>query len=153
MKQVARAGEGIRKPLVVVTGGEPGLQLTRPSGLLFLAMLRDAGMVTAVETNGTVNLECAEHLLDHITVSPKPLVGIEGMDHIVQRRGTDLKVVVPSPFNVEACLLLGRGFRHHFFQPMDRGDLGQEATPMAVGLASMLGWRVSIQVHKHAGWE
>ena len=50
---------------VIFTGGEPALQLTAE----LVALFRNAGFFTAIETNGTVNVAALG--LDWITVSPK----------------------------------------------------------------------------------
>ena len=53
---------------VILTGGEPALQLTAP----LLGQLKRAGKIIHIETNGTVRLadDVAAHI-DWITVSPK----------------------------------------------------------------------------------
>ena len=75
-----REGE---RPLVVITGGEPMLQL---DGAL-IAALHGRGFEIAVETNGTLP---APPGIDWICVSPK--AGTE----VVQRSGDELKLVWPQ---------------------------------------------------------
>lgn len=163
----------LRAPFVVLSGGEPMLQLGRPEGLDLLHGLKLRGFTLAVETNGTIEIPgfVLTHL-DHVTVSPKPLMAgatsLTTIDHIRQRSGDDLKVIVPTPFSDEDLHRLAVGFTHRFVQPMDPAALrwttgtsttppeGGESDPLywldeAVGMASRLGWRVSLQTHKLAG--
>lgn len=61
-------GQGGGAFLVVITGGEPGLQNLQP----LLNLLHARGAVVALETNGTVYQSWMEHV-DHVCVSPKVL--------------------------------------------------------------------------------
>src|SRR4051794_33353616 len=76
-------GKGIDGRLVVITGGEPMLQLDEA----LVEALHTRGFRVAVETNGTLP---AVARLDWICVSPKA-----GTD-VVQRRGNELKLVWPQ---------------------------------------------------------
>ena len=71
------------KPFIVLTGGEPLLQLDEK----LIDALHDAGFEIAVETNGTLKVPPA---IDWVCVSPK--AGAE----FVQRSGDELKLVVPQ---------------------------------------------------------
>src|SRR5579872_1784535 len=71
-------GEGSNQRLVVITGGEPMLQLDEA----LLGALHDRRFKVAVETNGTL---AALAGLDWICVSPK------AGTHVVQREGNELK--------------------------------------------------------------
>ena len=131
--------------LVVLTGGEPVLQLRRHDGRAFIALLRNAGMRVAVETNGTTSLDGLT--FDHVTA----LRGSLSLDHIKVREGTDLKVIVPQPLPWAAMTeAKGWRFTHRFLQPMDvdGGDCVQGALD-TLALARAHGWRVSLQSHKH----
>lgn len=144
----------MRAPLAVLTGGEPMLQLGRSDleGVALVNLLHVAGFEVAIETNGTVRID--DNLaLDHITVSPKPLMHapVPRLDHVLQVTGDDLKVIVPTPFAEDALAEFGDGFRNQYVQPMDRGDRGFAALPEAIKVAGRLGWRVSVQTHKHLG--
>lgn len=144
---------GWSRPAAVITGGEPLLQLRRSEGVEFLHRLRDRGVFVAVETNGTQRIPAEVlALLGHVTVSPKGLVGRGGdSDHIVQRVGTDFKVVVPCPFEVGTLQELAQGFDHQFVQPKDEDGDPLHNRQVAIDLARRLGWRVSFQMHKLAG--
>src|SRR3982751_4293912 len=76
-------GEGPANRLVVITGGEPMLQLDAT----LIDALHARGFRIAMETNGT--LPAAEEI-DWICVSPK------AGTNVVQRRGNELKLVWPQ---------------------------------------------------------
>lgn len=139
------ASVSMRDPLIVLTGGEPGLQLVTQSGRDFIATKRHR---LAIETNGTVELPEG---IDHITVSPKVYAGRLGLDHVLQRTGTDLKVVVPSAVTDDDIEHLRVGFQHLYLQPLDIGDLGRSSLAVARQAAERLGGRVSLQTHKLIG--
>src|SRR5205085_7422292 len=92
-------------PLVVITGGEPMLQLDAA----LIDALHARGFGIAVETNGTLP---APDGIDWICVSPKA-----GTD-VVQRYGDELKLVWPQE-GIDPADLLGWDFRHYLIQPMD----------------------------------
>jgi len=124
-------------PLVVITGGEPMLQLDAP----LIDALHARGFEIAVETNGTLPAPAG---LDWICVSPK--AGTE----IVQRCGDELKLVWPQA-GLDPQDLLGWDFRHYLIQPMDCAD-GPAARQAAIDY--VLGhpeWRLSLQTHKLLG--
>lgn len=125
------------RPLVVVTGGEPMLQLD--AGLI--GALHEAGFEIAVETNGTLPAPAG---LDWICVSPK--AGAE----VVQRSGDELKLVWPQA-GIDPEALLGWDFRHFLIQPLD-GPEREASTAAAVDyVLSHPRWRLSLQTHKMLG--
>ena len=103
-----RSGARGARPLVVVTGGEPLLQLDAA----LIDALHARGFEIAVETNGTLPAPAG---LDWICVSPK--AGTE----IVQRAGDELKLVWPQA-GIDPEALAGWDFRHFLIQPMDCAD-------------------------------
>ena len=126
-------------PLVVVTGGEPLLQLDAP----LIATLKGAGFEIALETNGTLP---APEGLDWICVSPK--AGARW----VQRSGNELKVVWPQPFDLQELEALP--FGHRFLQPMDDPDPARRAANRELVVRACMerpAWRLSFQVHKVLG--
>ena len=130
-------GGGTERRLVVITGGEPMLQL---DGELVDALHR-RGFRVAVETNGTI---AAVEGIDWICVSPK--AGTE----IVQRRGNELKLVWPQP-GFEPAELEQWDFDHFLVQPMDCDDR-QGAIDSAIRLAmERPRWRLTLQAHKVVG--
>jgi 7-carboxy-7-deazaguanine synthase len=125
------------RPLVVITGGEPMLQL---DGAL-IAALHDRGFEIAVETNGTLP---APPGIDWICVSPK--AGTE----VVQRSGDELKLVWPQA-GFDPAALLGWDFRHFLIQPMDCAEAeAARAAAIALVMADPR-WRLSLQTHKLLG--
>jgi 7-carboxy-7-deazaguanine synthase len=129
-------GEGER-PLVVVTGGEPMLQL---DGIL-IAALHGKGFEVAVETNGTLPAPLG---LDWICVSPK--AGTK----VVQRSGNELKLVWPQA-GMDPSELLGWNFEHFLIQPLDCAD-GAASRAAAIGyVMANPRWRLSLQTHKLLG--
>ncbi|GAA3890957.1 7-carboxy-7-deazaguanine synthase [Sphingomonas limnosediminicola] len=130
-------GEGAAERLVVITGGEPMLQL---DGALIDA-LHTRGFRVAVETNGT--LPAAEGI-DWICVSPK--AGTK----VVQRRGNELKLVWPQE-GIDPAELEGWDFDNFLVQPMDCATR-EEAVQAAIRLAmERPTWRLSLQSHKLVG--
>jgi len=128
---------GNRKPVgVIFTGGEPGLQLDRDLVAAFSA----AGFLTAIESNGTVDLSGLG--LDWVTVSPKVA------EHaLVQKEAHELKYVrhrgqgIPKPRISADHLLISPAF------------YGPNLDPEAVAWCSRLvlenpPWRLSLQTHK-----
>lgn len=129
-------GPGIR-PYVVLTGGEPLLQLDAP----LITILHERGFEVAVETNGTLP---APPGLDWVCVSPK--AGAE----LVLRAGDELKLVYPQP-GAGPEAFAGLDFRHFFLQPRDGPDqLAHTRQAVAYCLAHPR-WRLSLQTHKLLG--
>lgn len=135
-----RAAAGVERPgLVVVTGGEPLLQLDDA----LLDALRPLGDV-AVETNGTARPRWRGRGPDHITCSPKTSV-------LVLDRVDELRVPFPDldPLafdHVEA--------RHRFVSPVARtGGIAARDVMQRAARFCMLNpaWRLSLQTHKILG--
>jgi 7-carboxy-7-deazaguanine synthase (Cx14CxxC type) len=130
-------GDGRDERLVVITGGEPMLQLD-PA---LIDALHARGFRVAVETNGTLP---AVEGIDWICVSPKA-----GTD-VVQRRGNELKLVWPQA-GIDPGELEAWDFDHFLVQPMDC-EARQQALDAAIGLAmDRPKWRLSLQAHKVIG--
>ena len=130
------AGDGDRR-LVVITGGEPMLQLDEA----LVQALHDRGFRIAVESNGTLE---ATPGIDWLTVSPK-----SGTD-VVQQSGDELKLVWPQE-GIDPAKLETWDFAHFLVQPMDCADK-QAAIEAAIGLAmERPQWRLSLQAHKAVG--
>lgn len=130
-----------RSSLVVITGGEPALQLTAS----LVDELHEIGKRVAVETNGTLPLPPN---VDWITLSPKNAwLGNEAMP--VLTRADELKVIYdgshdPSVFDSIVAT-------HRFLQPMDTGDANRNAALMRQAADYCLQhpqWRLSLQIHK-----
>jgi len=125
------------EPLVVITGGEPMLQLDAP----LVAALKARGLRVAIETNGTIPVVEG---VDWICVSPK--AGTK----VVQRGGDELKMVWPQP-GLDVAEIETWDFRHWLVQPMD-GPAAREAHEAAIRFVlDRPRWRLSLQTHKLLG--
>ena len=130
-------GEGAEHRLVVITGGEPMLQLDEA----LVEALHARGFRIAAETNGTLP---ATPGIDWICVSPKA-----GTD-VAQRSGDELKLVWPQA-GIDPTELEGWDFDHFLVQPMDC-EARAEAIEAAVALAmERPKWRLTLQAHKVVG--
>ena len=130
-------GDSRQERLVVITGGEPMLQLDET----LVEGLHERGFRVAVETNGTLPAVAG---LDWICVSPK--AGTE----VVQRQGDELKLVWPQA-GFDPGELESWAFDHFLVQPMDCSD-GRAALDAAIDLAmDRPKWRLTLQAHKIIG--
>jgi len=126
-------------PFVVLTGGEPMLQVDEP----LIAALHAQGFEIAIETNGTLPVP---RTIDWICVSPK-----EDAD-LVQRSGDELKLVYPQS-KLEPARLEDLNFTHFLLQPMDQGA-AKTAYNVRAAIDYCLAhpkWRLSVQTHKLLG--
>lgn len=123
--------------LVVITGGEPMLQLDEP----LIDALHARRFEVAVETNGTLP---APPGLDWICVSPK--AGTE----VVQRTGNELKLVWPQS-GIDPHALSGWAFDHWLIQPLDGPDAGASIKAAVDFVLNNPRWRLSLQTHKLLG--
>ena len=125
-------GDGAEQRLVVITGGEPMLQLDEA----LVEALHARGFRIAVESNGTLP---ATPGIDWLCISPK--AGTE----VVQRSGNELKLVWPQP-GIDPAELEQWKFDNFLVQPMDceqraggdrrrhpAGDGAAEVAPVAAG--------------------
>ncbi len=130
-------GEGADRRFVVLTGGEPMLQVDAA----LVDALHARGFRIAIETNGTLPVEPG---IDWICVSPKA-----GTD-VVQTRGDELKLVWPQPGS-DVDTIERWDFANFLIQPMDdaRGDANVRA---AIDFAmARPKWRLTLQTHKMLG--
>ena len=128
---------GAADRLVVLTGGEPLLQL---DGALIDA-LHGRGFSLALETNGTI---AAPPGIDWICVSPKADAAL------AQTSGQELKLVYPQP-GVDPARFEALAFERFALQPMDGP---QRAANTEAAIAYCLAhprWRLSVQTHKYLG--
>jgi 7-carboxy-7-deazaguanine synthase len=130
-------GEGDERRLVVVTGGEPMLQLDTA----LIDALHARGFRVAAESNGTI---AATPGIDWLCVSPK------ASTEVVQRSGDELKLVWPQE-GIDPAELEGWAFDHFLVQPMDCAER-EQAIEAAVSLAmERPKWRLALQAHKVVG--
>lgn len=127
--------------LVVLTGGEPALQLTAS----LVDALHAAGRRVAVETNGTRPI--AEGV-DWITLSPKDIwLGDSAKPVIV--RADELKVLYDGTHDPDRYGTIGAA--HRLLQPMDTGDPARNAAIRQLAVDYCLRhpeWALSLQIHK-----
>lgn len=124
-------------PYVVITGGEPLLQL---DGALIDA-LHTMGFEIGVETNGTI---AAPPGIDWLCVSPK------AGSATVQRSGNELKLVWPQPGS-DVAAMSGWAFDHFLIQPMDGPELEENRAASIAFILANPKWRLSTQTHKILG--
>ena len=133
---VATWGCGDRR-LVVITGGEPMLQLDRE----LIDALHARSFRVAVESNGTLP---AVGGIDWLCISPKA-----GTD-VVQRSGDELKLVWPQ-HGIDPAALEEWDFPNFLVQPMDC-DEREAALDASIQLVMERPlWRLSLQTHKLLG--
>jgi 7-carboxy-7-deazaguanine synthase (Cx14CxxC type) len=123
--------------LVVMTGGEPMLQLDQA----LVDALHQCGFSVAIETNGTLPVNVT---VDWICVSPKA-------DNILQQRsGNELKLVYPQ-VGVDPAQFESLAFEHFLLQALD-GPSQAVNLQAAVAYCQMHPrWRLSLQQHKVLG--
>ena len=128
---------GAGERLVVLTGGEPLLQLDEE----LIAELHARGFSIALETNGTI---AAPAGVDWICVSPKADAAL------AQTSGQELKLVYPQA-GVDPARFEHLDFERFELQPMDGPDReANTAAAIAYCLAHPR-WRLSLQTHKYLG--
>lgn len=133
----AHWGAGSERRFVVLTGGEPMLQVDDA----LVDALHARGFRIAIESNGTLP---AHPGIDWVCISPK------AGSQVVQRAGDELKLVWPQP-GTDLEAIEGWDFAHFLIQPMDdaRGLANVEAA-LALAMARPQ-WRLSLQTHKLLG--
>jgi len=130
-------GAGDEHRLVVITGGEPMLQLDE--GLI--DALHQRKFRVAVESNGTLP---AMPGIDWLCISPK--AGTQ----VVQRSGDELKLVWPQD-GIDPVELESWGFDHFLIQPMDCQDV-KASYDASIALAmDRPKWKLTLQAHKVVG--
>lgn len=123
--------------LIVLTGGEPMLQVDEP----LIASLHARGFTIAIETNGTLEVPSS---IDWICVSPKAGTVIR------QRSGHELKLVYPQT-DLDPEAFADWDFAHRFLQPMDGPNAAENAVAATDYCKAHPNWRLSVQTHKVLG--
>ncbi len=125
-------------PFVVLTGGEPMLQVDEA----LIEALHGAGFAIAIETNGTLPVPRS---IDWICVSPKAGAPL------VQHCGDELKLVYPQDA-LKPAELEDLDFSHFLLQPMDAGEASPANLRQAIDYClAHPKWRLSLQTHKLLG--
>jgi 7-carboxy-7-deazaguanine synthase len=130
-------GAGPANRYIVITGGEPLLQLDAA----LIDALHAHGFEIGVESNGTI---AAPPGIDWLCVSPK--AGSE----TVQRSGNELKLVWPQPGS-DWRAMEDWAFAHHFVQPMDGPEVRANERACIDFVLANPKWRLSTQTHKVLG--
>lgn len=140
LARAARAawrGNSGTRPYIVLTGGEPMLQVDEQ----LIRALHRTGFEVAIETNGTLPVPRA---IDWICVSPKAGAPL------VQKTGNEIKLVFPQPAAMPEHFERMQ-FENFFLQPMD-GPNAEQNTRLAVEYCMLHPrWRLSLQTHKLLG--
>lgn len=130
-------GDPVARPLVVLTGGEPLLQLDDA----LIDALHAHGFEIAVETNGTLPAPAG---VDWICVSPKSGAPL------VQTRGHELKLVYPQ-VGAEPERFAALDFDSLLLQPMDGPDRERNTEAALRYCLAHPRWRLTLQTHKMLG--
>ncbi len=136
-------GEGKEGRYIVLTGGEPMLQVDDA----LVDALHGRGFEIAIESNGTLP---AHPRLDWVCISPK------AGSAVVQRSGDELKLVWPQPAEPlpghEIADMERWDFSNFLVQPLDAVDQGHANTAACVDFVmAHPRWRLSLQTHKTLG--
>ncbi|MBP1747884.1 MAG: 7-cyano-7-deazaguanine reductase [Deltaproteobacteria bacterium] len=125
------------RPFVVITGGEPALQLDDA----LIDQFHINNWEIAIETNGTLPIPDG---IDWITVSPKA-----GADLVITS-GTELKLLYPQKA-IDPASFEHLDFDHLIIQPIDE-TAGVENLRDAIHYClAHPRWRLGIQLHKILG--
>ncbi|MBJ7445408.1 MAG: 7-carboxy-7-deazaguanine synthase [Sphingobium sp.] len=135
-------GEGEPGRYIVLTGGEPMLQVDDA----LVDALHACGFTIAIESNGTI---AAHAGIDWICISPKA-----GSD-VVQRSGHELKLVWPQPGGghslADVAAMEGWAFEHYLLQPLDDPHATDNARAAIALVMDRPQWRLTVQAHKYLG--
>ncbi len=130
-------GAGEQDRFVVLTGGEPMLQIDDA----IVDALHAAGFRIAIESNGTLPVHPR---IDWVCISPK------AGSIVVQRSGDELKLVWPQP-GTDIADVERWDFANLLLQPLDdpQADANRDACVALV--MERPHWRLSLQTHKMLG--
>lgn len=134
--------------LVVITGGEPTLQMA--SLYKLVNELSDIGYIVALETNGTRHIE--PNRFDHITVSPKEFVELLNVKHTRNCKTrmqscSDLKLIYEGRNKKQLDYWIEKiDAAHYYLQPLSNSKESIEACVNYVRSQSI--WKLSLQIHK-----
>jgi organic radical activating enzyme len=146
-ERVAAAWADASEPYIVMTGGEPGMQVDYE---LVETLHQELGAHVAIETNGTRLLPTN---IDWVTLSPKP-----PMDPRTANSYDEVKVLSCfDPLPYAHFVFAGK----RFIQPLDHGYKGEtseelqrdEVEKCLAFLREHPSWRLSVQLHKVLGIE
>lgn len=130
-------GDGEADRYVVLTGGEPMLQVDDA----LIDALHGEGFTIAVESNGTL---AVPRSIDWICISPK------AGSQLVQTSGDELKLVWPQP-GTDVATLANLDFSHRLVQPLDDPNSAANVQACIDLVMKDPRWRLSLQAHKTLG--
>ena len=130
-------GKSRERRFVVLTGGEPLLQVDRA----LVDALHRRGFFIAVETNGTQEAPAG---IDWICMSPKAGASLK------LTRGHELKLVYPQA-TLDPASVADLAFEYFFLQPMDGPDAAANTAAAIDYCMAHPQWRLSVQTHKVVG--
>ncbi|MDY8109837.1 7-carboxy-7-deazaguanine synthase [Fulvimarina sp. 2208YS6-2-32] len=131
-------GEGAGEtPLVVLTGGEPLLQVDAD----LVDALHSVGFEIAVESNGTIDPPGG---IDWLCISPKAGA------RLVVTRGDELKLVYPQT-GAEPEAYVHLRFDNFLLQPMDGPEVEANTAAAIAYCMAHPRWRLTLQTHKMLG--
>ena len=130
--------KGKQKPLIVLTGGEPLLQVNDS----LIEELHKIGFEIALETNGTIK---APDNIDWICVSPKE------NSRLKQDHGDELKLVFPQQ-KIKPSDFEDLNFRNFLLQPMDGPEVKNNIIDARKFCIHNNNWKLSLQAHKIFGY-
>lgn len=129
---------------VVITGGEPSLQLTAS----LVDKLHAIGKYVAIETNGTHELP---DNVDWITLSPKDSFVKQSSAQVKLTHCNELKMVFTGTPLADHSHIKAQ---HYFLQPCDTGDEQKNKEILEKAIDYCLShpqWSLSLQMHKIVG--
>lgn len=139
---VSRVNEWKNCGFVVLTGGEPTLQVDKE----LVGMLKDEGFYVAMETNGTGHVP---ENVDWVTLSPKSCF-VSHAPALVTMKVNEVKVVFDGIHDPKPYGQLGEDLYLNL-QPCDTGDehKNREVTRQCVEyIKQHPQWHLSLQTHK-----
>lgn len=129
---------GQPKPMIILTGGEPTMQVDGA----FIDMFHAADYFVAMESNGTKE---PPKQLDWLTVSPK--------EHVKVAQCDELKCIFDGEHQVDT---FGIKAYYYYLQPCDTGDAQRNQEILSACVAYIEQhpkWRLSLQTHKLIGFK
>ena len=127
-------------PNVILTGGEPTLQIDKK----FIDLLHNNGFYVAIETNGTKHVP---NNVDYIAVSPKGRIAQNFADEIkiLVSHETEDKTILDTEKNIN--------YNYKFVQPIENISDNEETQRNIIRCVNFVkqhpDWRLSLQIHKY----
>ena len=130
-------GSAIDRRYVVLTGGEPMLQIDTA----LIDALHHRHFAIGVESNGTLPATAG---IDWLCISPK------AGSNVVQRSGNELKLVWPQN-GADPATFADWDFDHFLIQPLDCSEAERARQAAIEFVMENPRWRLTTQTHKQLG--